>query len=495
MYFISNDLLMINKINKSDKSDKIDGLNKKDRLNKTKITANNIMKGGNEEKTIITDEERKLADERGPVPEYDNTGTNVYLKFVNIIKYIWAIYKYYVWYFIKTHKIEVGLLLGLIAYIITVVIIFANNPYELITEKNAGVGIFISIFGAFMILLSLFYYIRRKQLFPDETKYERNTSNISFIGKIMTSVLTIGIVLGLVYLIFNAASYFNDFSEYFLFGINALIFLGLGTIVYKIVSSYLKEGANRPPGDKKPTWFGLFFKAIGYIPCLILQLMDYIKEQYHITSSPILIILLIEVVLISIYFLYPIVMEHIMSHDAESLIKEPSNLNISNSLGTFGKLNFVKDKFQYKYAVSGWIYLDSFPPETNSNYEKYTSLLNIGNKPNISYNVLKNKLQIKMENQGKEDQILYETDKFYMQKWNHIVINYDGSTMDIFINNELVSSTNGVVPYNGNTVITSGYDGGLFGGICNVRYFKDSISRGRISWLYNSVKNLNPPII
>ena len=188
-------------------------------------------------------------------------------------------------------------------------------------------------------------------------------------------------------------------------------------------------------------------------------------------------------------------MEHIMSHDAESLIKEPSNLNISNSLGTFGKLNFVNDKFQYKYAVSGWIYLDSFPPETNSNYEKYTSLLNIGNKPNISYNVLKNKLQIKIENQGKEDQILYETDKFYMQKWNHIVVNYDGSTLDVFINNELVSSTNGVVPYNGNTVITSGYDGGLFGGICNVRYFKDTISRGRISWLYNSVKNLNPPII
>ena len=86
-----------------------------------------------------------------------------------------------------------------------------------------------------MILLSLFYYIRRKQLFPDETNYERNISNISFIGKIVTSVLTIGIILGLVYLIFNAASYFNDFSEYFLFGINTLIFLGLGTIVYKII--------------------------------------------------------------------------------------------------------------------------------------------------------------------------------------------------------------------------------------------------------------------
>ena len=75
LYFISNGLLMINKINKSDKND---------RYNKTKNISTNTMKGGNEEKTTITDEQRKQADERGPVPEYDNSGKTVFYKFVNI---------------------------------------------------------------------------------------------------------------------------------------------------------------------------------------------------------------------------------------------------------------------------------------------------------------------------------------------------------------------------------------------------------------------------
>ena len=100
-----------------------------------------------------------------------------------------------------------------------------------------------------------------------------------------------------------------------------------------------------------------------------------------------------------------------------------------------------------------------------------------------------------MKTQGKNEKILYETTKFPMQRWNNIIINYDGSTFDIFINNELVSSTPGVIPYKSNTVITSGTQGGLYGGICNVKYFRNNISRGKINWLYNSINNLNPPII
>ena len=158
-------------------------------------------------------------------------------------------------------------------------------------------------------------------------------------------------------------------------------------------------------------------------------------------------------------------------------------------------MSFVNDKFQYKYAISGWIYIDSFPPETNSSYDKYTSLLNIGNKPNILFNVAKNKLRITMETQGRNEKILYETSDFKMQRWNNIVVNYDGATLDIFINNELISSTPGIIPYNDNTVITSGTTNGIHGGICNVHYYKEHISRGKINWAYNSVKEFNPPVI
>jgi hypothetical protein len=488
---------MINKINKSNKTNTH---NNKTNTHNNKTNKLHIMKGGIIDNNIVknvneikTDGKTELED-RGSPPEYNNENTTFFSRFVYILKYVWQLYKYYVWYSIKTHKIEVSLILTLIAYIILVVSIFTHNPYDLITEKNGGMSIFISLFGGFLFLLAIFYYIRRKELFPDETKYERASTNLSFIGKIFTSVVTIAIVLGTVYLLFNAASYFNDFSKYFTFGINILIFIGLGTIIYKIISNYTNEGVKNNI-DKNPSWVGLFFKVIGYIPCLILQLVDYIKDQYHITSNPILILLLVEAVLIMFYFAYPVFMDIIMLHNAELLLNTPENLNTEKNLGTFQKLNFVNDKFQYKYAVSGWVYLDSFPPETNPNYEKYTTIINIGNKPNVSYNVLKNKLRIKMENQGKKEEFLYETDNFYMQKWNHIVINYDGSTLDIFINNELVSSTTGVVPYNGNTIMSTGFNGGLSGGVCNVRYFKESISRGKISWLYNSAKNLSPPVI
>ena len=126
---------------------------------------------------------------------------------------------------------------------------------------------------------------------------------------------------------------------------------------------------------------------------------------------------------------------------------------------------------------------------------QYTSLLNIGNKPNILFNVLKNKLKIITETEGHKQKILLESKEFKMQRWNHIVINYDGQSMDIFINNELVSTNPGIIPYNDNTQIISGSNNGLHGGICNVLYYNDSITSGKVNWLYNSVKSLNPPVI
>ena len=108
---------------------------------------------------------------------------------------------------------------------------------------------------------------------------------------------------------------------------------------------------------------------------------------------------------------------------------------------------------------------------------------------------MKNEIKIITQTEGNNEKILYKSTAFKMQKWNHIVINYDGLSMDIFINNELVSTTEGAIPYNDNTQITSGNASGIYGGICNVLYFNDNITRGKIEWLYNSVKLLNPPVI
>jgi hypothetical protein len=448
-------------------------------------TNEKMNKKNNVEQQTKTDQligGNSTTEKKEPFPVYDDSADNFWRKLVNSIYYIGKILLYY----IKNYKLELGFLLGFLVYIITIIIIFTINPYDIITEKNGGVSIFLSMLGGFSIILAFMIYQKKKQ----STENVETAGTLSYFGKILTTFVLFAVVISVLYLLFYLASYYTSFSAYFLFGLNILIIIGIIMIGFK----YFKIHGGKHI-DSPPSWRGLFYKLITYIPCLLLDLVDYVKHQYQITTKPIMIIFIVEVLLVGLYLIYPWLVKQFLSHNSNQLLKEPTVLNKETNLGSFSDVNYVDDKFQYKYAVSSWVYIDSFPPETNSSYDTYTSLLNIGDKPNFLFNVTKNKLKIMLKTQGKNENILYETDEFRMQKWNHIVVNYDGSTMDIFINNELVSSTPGTIPYNSNTMMTCGTQNGIYGGVCNVNYYKEAISRAKITWLYSSVKKLNPPVI
>ena len=65
-------------------------------------------------------------------------------------------------------------------------------------------------------------------------------------------------------------------------------------------------------------------------------------------------------------------------------------------LGTYEELN-GSDTFDYQYAISAWIYINSDAPNTSEAYNKYTSILNFGGKPNVLYNGKTNSLMVTME--------------------------------------------------------------------------------------------------
>jgi hypothetical protein len=138
---------------------------------------------------------------------------------------------------------------------------------------------------------------------------------------------------------------------------------------------------------------------------------------------------------------------------------------------------------------------------------KYTSLLNFGDKPNILYKGSTNTLMITMEQKGLSktknklidfdengNRIIYKQNNVLLQKWNNIVINYAGGTLDIFFNNELVKSAIEVVPYMTLDNLTIGEDDGINGGICNLVYFKSPLTTSKMYILYNMVKDKTPPI-
>ena len=100
-----------------------------------------------------------------------------------------------------------------------------------------------------------------------------------------------------------------------------------------------------------------------------------------------------------------------------------------------------------------------------------------------------------MENGKYKKPIVFSVKEFPLQKWNNVVINYDGGTLDIYINAKLVASFPNIVPYMSMDQITVGDDMGIGGGVCNVVYFPSAISKERIDINYRILSNKNPPVI
>ena len=189
------------------------------------------------------------------------------------------------------------------------------------------------------------------------------------------------------------------------------------------------------------------------------------------------------------------------------LVNKPVDTNTQYSLGTYEELN-GSDNFDYQYAISSWFFINASAPNTNPSYNKYTSILNFGNKPNILYNASTNTLRVTMQQKDLKkttknklidfdedgNRIIYVKHNLLLQKWNNIIINYNGGVLDVFLNGELVKSNIGVVPYYTLDSLTIGEENGIKGGMCNVVYFKRALTAMNIYFLYNMIKNKQLPV-
>ena len=139
-------------------------------------------------------------------------------------------------------------------------------------------------------------------------------------------------------------------------------------------------------------------------------------------------------------------------------------------------------------------------PNYGVGYSQYTKVLDYAGKPTLWYNPEINTFKItvnvdKKGTTGPYSKTVYTTTKLPLQKWNNIVINYVGGTLDVFINKDLVASVKNVIPYMTPDAIYIGDKYGISGAVGNVTYFSHQISTSRISLFYDSLVNKDPPII
>ena len=339
-------------------------------------------------------------------------------------------------------------------------LVYIYNPFDIVNKYENATKITVILTGVMYMILFWFQYSKGRPSGINETN-------------ILTKV-------GLTLIIFIFASFVFKYI---------LIFLAHRSVAIGIFYLALFGGL---------TYFALIY--INGVKTLSMNIIYFLKQQYDLTNIQTKIVLAIEAIIIMSFIIVPTILQKYYTSPGIQLLKEPENLNQQLIVGSFEELYGDIDKpinFNYHYALSMWFYINSNPPNTNGSYSKYSNLLSYGGKPAIEYNALLNKLRVRVVTDNitptfRELEI-YNSSGLRLQRWNNIVVNYDHGTMDVFLNGALVGSLTSVSPYMSIDNIVIGSSNGLYGGVCNVNFYKENLSLSYIQDAYNSLKNNNAP--
>ena len=298
----------------------------------------------------------------------------------------------------------------------------------------------------------------------------------------------------------------------------------------------------------------LLWAFIIYIPCLFLDFLQSSQGAVGDTTRPIWIIVAIELLLIAILYGGPYLLNYIGA-SASQIVAAPVSLKqlYDTNLTTQSKEIFIyhntgadrtpedkaancpaEEKKRYHYSISGWFFLNNNVTTKNTDLE----IFNFGDVPRLTYNPSKNELKLychqlrpdssitdeksktteiynsrtnynaavkdgsNSDTKRAKIQILTDNEELdidvQLQRWNYFVVNYDGKTMDLFMNNKLLFKSDFIMPDIQLKPITVGStpnNRGLNGSICNFAFHKYPLTKEQIRWTYTMLKTQNPPMI
>jgi len=297
----------------------------------------------------------------------------------------------------------------------------------------------------------------------------------------------------------------------------------------------------------KLLWLGIIF-----IPCLFLDFLQSSQITVGDTTRPIWIIVAIEVLLITILYGGPYLLNYIGA-SASQIVAAPVSLKekYDTNLTTQSPQIFIyhntgidrtpedkaancpaEEKKRYNYSISGWFILNNTVDAPNGDLE----IFNFGDVPRLTYNSTTTELKLFCNtldmsgNPNTDAKMIYNSRTNYntmisgktkdkrarikmlvddeeldtpvpLQKWNYFVVNYNGKTMDFFLNTKLIIKSDFIMPDIQLKPITVGYGDaikkvkGLNGSICNFAFHKVPLTKEQIRWTYNMLKSQNPPMI
>ncbi len=367
---------------------------------------------------------------------------------------------------------------------------FSGNTFE---KYPGSMQIFIFIY--FTISLLYFFFLRAKTYGGEEIK--DISLYFDYVKNVYTTLMVIiGSILFLVG-IFWFISYF-DFAYYF---VKYFLDIVLITVILGIFYLTFERTFKNISKNTGPMSILLLIKdLVFFIPCLLIAFVEYLTQDFAKTSKTSWVLLAVALGIILMQFLLPYIFNKIVSHDGILLLKEPVYLNKETDLAKSKEIHGDKtkanpDPHSYQYSLSAWYYINPQPPNTSAAYSKFTPILNYGNKPLVEYNGSTDTIRV-MCDSGKERLTEIASIKnIQYQKWNNIVVNYDGANMDVFINGELAGTQGNIAPYMSYDNVVVGSKNGIHGGICNVVYHDHPLTQSKIKLAYHSLRDMEYPLL
>jgi hypothetical protein len=376
--------------------------------------------------------------------------------------------------------------------------IYYKNRFEFLTTyKTLSLLGFIAL-GVIMLLLVVYSLAGGVQGVKQVGPYT------ALISKIVSYFLGFAVVLGLITYALSKVLKMPSTTVQIISIINFLLMMGLIALILSIFNFNLSSPSLIMSSD---TGLGFIFsfivKLIVYIPCLIIDCSNVILEQFNLAKKEytVFVILLIEIALIASKFLVPKLFDVVVNHDGVVLtdkvypLEAKRNVTVSPSL-----MNMSQNT---NYGFSSWIYIHPSPPNTNEAYIENTTLINLGNVPNIQFNAQKNSLIFSVDvadiNGGSKTVVIPSSNSekdiiINYSKWNHVFVNFMDGNIDIFVNGDLVMSSPSVIPYKNPNMLIIGSSPGIYGETCSLVYYKNPLLAQNIKLMYETMKNFNPPI-
>ncbi len=216
-------------------------------------------------------------------------------------------------------------------------------------------------------------------------------SNNSGMVVLLYSLLTMGLLFGYLYLLTILSDTQKDLLNYISGLLMVLILVLFLSLIFLMTGNYMASLGGFP---------GVIAYLIFYIPCLIIDFINYIKKEFSLITPTIGIVFILEIIVILCYLYLPKLFNQMTKLSGVDLVKEPIILNEEVTLPA-GQMFLIPPKEgnkdeqlliginnderpRYNYAMSMWVYINT--NEKNSNaYANEVNILNYDNKPSISY--------------------------------------------------------------------------------------------------------------